>query len=229
MSSRPRARREMGVRHRWSGEPLLVTQSHFPSNAPRCRPSLLRAQIPVIGRGRAEWVKSTRGGASPPQCERITRSPRRRAATTAKLHVVPLVGAGGNYDLAVVALSMPFDNHCLTLAICFSAAQLQESRQTPVYARCRDCGRGEGPKAPRNVPPAHQTHGPALCRARTNSREDTRGRVLREPRLAKATCCWRDRQPCYPSHVARATGMRGDPRVHCNPARACADANALAI
>jgi hypothetical protein len=102
MSSRPRARREMGVRHRWSGEPLLVTQSHFPSNAPRCRPSLLRAQIPVIGRGRAEWVKSTRGGASPPQCERITRSPRRRAATTAKLHVVPLVGAGGNYDLAVM-------------------------------------------------------------------------------------------------------------------------------
>ena len=127
------------------------------------------------------------------------------------------------------ALSMPFDNHCLTLAICFSAAQLRETRQTPVYARCRDYGRGEGPKAPRNVPPAHQMPGPAFCRARTNSREDTRGRDLREPRLAKATCCWRDRQPCYPSHVARATGVRPDPRVHCNPARARAGANALAI
>jgi hypothetical protein len=118
---------------------------------------------------------------------------------------------------------------CLTLAICFSAAQLRESRQTLEYARCRDYGRGEGPKAPRNVPPAHQTSGPALCRARTNSREDTRGRGLREPRLAKATCCWRDRQPCYPSHVARATEVRRDPRVHCNPARARAGANALAI
>ena len=114
---------------------------------------------------------------------------------------------------------MPFDNHCLTLAICFSAAQLRESRQTPVYARCRDYGRGEGPKAPRNVPPAHQMPGPALCRARTNSREDTRGRGLREPRLAKATCCWRDRQPCYPSHVARATGVRRDPRVPLQPSK----------
>ena len=114
---------------------------------------------------------------------------------------------------------MPFDNHCLTLAICFCAAQLRETRQTPVYARCRDYGRGEGPKAPRNVPPAHQMPGPAFCRARTNSREDTRGRGLREPRLAKATCCWRDRQPCYPSHVARATGMRGDPRVSLQPSK----------
>ena len=103
MSSRPRARREIGVRHRWSGEPLLVTQSHFTSNAPRCRPSLLRAQIPVIGRGRAERVKSTPQARTlpPSQCE-ILLLPRCDIVTAAKLHVVPLVGAGGNYDLAVM-------------------------------------------------------------------------------------------------------------------------------
>jgi len=32
----------MGVRHRWSGDPLLVAQSLFPSNAPRRRPSAAR-------------------------------------------------------------------------------------------------------------------------------------------------------------------------------------------
>ena len=60
MSSRPRARREMGVRHRWSGEPLLVTQSHFPSNAPRCRPSAARTNT-------GHWTRARRMGQIDPK------------------------------------------------------------------------------------------------------------------------------------------------------------------
>jgi hypothetical protein len=60
MSSRPRARREMGVRHRWSGEPLLVTQSHFPSNLPRCRPSAARTNT-------GHWTRARRMGQIGPE------------------------------------------------------------------------------------------------------------------------------------------------------------------
>jgi hypothetical protein len=149
----------------------------------------------------------TRSGTSPPQFSAVrkdhsitssVRSDHRQTACGS------VSGSRRQLQSSSYGLSMPFDNHCLTLAICFSAAQLRETRQTPVNARCGDYGRGEAPKAPRNVPPAHQMSGPALCRARTNSREGTRGRGLREPRQARATCCWRDRQPCF----SRAKGLR---------------------